>query len=138
MQLNLDDHKMSTTTIFHTSYANHTGMLEQLAMVAMLATIDPTLYTVLHTIVVDTMATFHKTDANHDGIVNLLERGTPGPIRRKISLPVYVDVMAAYVKKKRDQGKTVNEIQISVKSTIDSVKAIPTSESGQKHVSFNI
>jgi hypothetical protein len=76
---------MPTTTIFHTSYANH---IEQLAMVAMLATIDPTLYTVLHTIVVDTMVTFHKTDADHDGIVNLLERGTPGPTRRQISLSV--------------------------------------------------
>ena len=48
MQLNLDDHNMSATTIFHTSYANHTGMFEQLAMVAMLATIDPTLYSVAH------------------------------------------------------------------------------------------
>ena len=56
MQLNLDDHNMSATTIFHTSYANHTGMFEQLAMVAMLATIDPTLYTVLHNMVTDTIA----------------------------------------------------------------------------------
>jgi hypothetical protein len=43
--------------------------------------------------------------------------------------------MAAYVKKKRDQGKTFDEIQISVKSTIDSVKPI---SAPQKRVSFNV